>query len=302
MEIVMKLEISRRQFMTGSLVAGAMMTSSGVPRMPAQAAPEGADTAPGRANLRTRPRYHRWHVDPGVDWLETNTGYASLDWSIPLSQAALVLVDVWQRHYLKDTELRGEEIIGDKLVPLLAACRDAGMKIVHAPSPPVAKVHPNWLKLVGETEMKPEYDDWPPRQFRSRSGPYQRYKRPSEPREPERQALPPHRIHPKAEPLAREPVIATGEELHRYCKQKGVLFLFFAGFNTNACILSRDYGTLKMSERGYEIILVRDCTTGMESRETQPTLSQTRGAILLLEMFGQYSVASDEVIAGLRRA
>lgn len=297
----MTLEISRRKFVARSLAIGATMASSGVPTTLAQAMPKGIDTAPGGANLRIRPRYHRWHVDPGVEWLETNTRYASLDWTIPLSQAALVLVDVWQRHYVKDTELRGEAIIRDKLVPMLAACRRAGMKIVHAPSPPVAKVHPNWLRLVGEAEMKREYDDWPPRQFRNRSGPYQGYRRPSEPREAERQKLPPLRIHTKAEPLAGEPVVATGEELHRYCKREGVLFLIFAGFNTNACILSRDYGTLKMSERGYEVILVRDCTTGMESPETQPTLGQTRGAILLLEMFGQYSVASDEIIAGLPR-
>jgi nicotinamidase-related amidase len=106
-------------------------------------------------------------------------------------------------------------------------------------------------------------------------------------------------FHPKARPVAKEPVVATGEELHRYCKKQGILFLLFAGFNTNACILSRDYGTMQMSNRGYEVVLVRDCTTGMESKETQPTLSQTTGAILLLEMFGQYSVSSGEVIAGL---
>ena len=96
-----------------------------------------------------------------------------------------------------------------------------------------------------------------------------------------------------------KPVVATGEELHHYCKQQGILFLLFACFNTNACILSRDKGTIQMSNRGYEVILVRDCTTGMvESNETQPTLSQTTGAILLLEMFGQYSVTSGEVISG----
>ena len=51
-----------------------------------------------------------------------------------------------------------------------------------------------------------------------------------------------------------------------------------------------------MSNRGYQVAPVRDCTTGMESAETQPTLSQTRGAVLLLEMFGQYSITSDEII------
>jgi nicotinamidase-related amidase len=235
-----------------------------------------------------------------VEWLETNTGYATLDWSVPMSRTALVLVDVWQRHYIKDTEARGEAVINDHLVPLLTACRKAGLTIIHAPSPSVAKQHPNWVKLVSENEMRSKHDDWPPAQFRDKSGPYQSYSRPVEPREAERQKLPPLTFHPKVHPVGKEPVIATGEELHRYCKQQGILFLLYAGFNTNACILSRDYGTVQMSNRGYEVILVRDCTTGMESKETQPTLSQTTGAILLLEMFGQYSVTSDEVRNGLQ--
>ncbi len=118
------------------------------------------------------PRYYRWHVDKGVVWAEKNTGYAHLNWEIPIAQTALVLIDVWSHHYL-------------------------------------------------------------------------------------------------------------------------------LGFNTNACILMRDYGTLAMGRRGYEIILLRDCTTGMESFETHENLGQTRGAVLFLEMFGHYSLTSGELIAGL---
>ncbi|MEX2594574.1 MAG: hypothetical protein WD426_17520 [Anditalea sp.] len=188
-----------------------------------------AQSAPKSLNIK--PRYHRWHVDPGVEWLETNTGYSNLDWTIPLSQTALVLVDVWQRHYLKDTEERGEKVINEKLIPLVSACRQSGMTVIHAPSPPVAKQHPNWVKLVDEPEMVAKNDDWPPQQFRSLSGPYQAYKRPHEPREEERQNLPELSFHPKVQPKANEAVVATGEELHRYCKKENILFLFFAGFN-----------------------------------------------------------------------
>ena len=184
-------------------------------------------------------------------------------------------------------------------MPLIAACRKSGLQVIHAPSPPVAKLHPNRVKLVPASEMNIKHDSWPPATFRSLSGPYQAYSRPEEPREAERQGLPPLTFHPKIVPVGKEAVVATGEELHRYCKQQEILFLFFAGFNTNACILSRDYGTLRMSDRGYQVMLVRDCTTGMESKYTQANLSQTTGAILLLEMFGQYSVASDEIIKGL---
>ena len=84
--------------------------------------------------LSIHPRYYRWYVDPGEEWLETNTDYSNLDWDIPLSKIALVLVDVWQRHYIKDTEARGEEIVNGKLVPLMTACRKAGLPIIHAPS------------------------------------------------------------------------------------------------------------------------------------------------------------------------
>ena len=291
-----KKENSRREFLIKSSLGG-LGAVIGLSRMPyASVNPENFVSD---RMLSIHPRYHRWYVDPGVEWLESNTGYATLEWTIPISRVALVLVDVWQRHYIKDTEAREEAVIAKYLVPLMEACRKAGLPIVHAPSPPVAKQHPNWVKLVSEAEMVPKHDDWPPAQFRNLSGAYQSYRRPKEPREADKQKLPPLYFHPKAHPIAKEPVVATGEELHRYCKQQGILFLLFAGFNTNACILSRDYGTIQMSNRGYEVILVRDCTTGMESKETQPALSQTSGAILLLEMFGQYSVTSGEVINGL---
>ena len=253
--------------------------------------------------LHVRPRYYRWYVDPGVEWVETNTGYAELDWEIPLSRAALVLVDVWDRHYLKDTEARAEEIIQQKIRPLLKASRQAGLEIIHAPSPDlsIANKHPAWVGLISEEEIRGKReDDWPPPEFRQKSGPYKKYASPLEPREQERKELIKGlRMHPDVQPEGDEVVVATGEELHRYCKQRRILFLFYLGFNTNACILHRDYGTLEMSKRGYEIIMVRDCTTGMESFETHDELWQTRGAILILEMFGKYSISSKELIAGL---
>jgi nicotinamidase-related amidase len=202
---------------------------------------------------------------------------------------------------LKDTEARAETVITEKLAPLLAVCRTAKMPIIHAPSPPMAKKHPNWVRLVRDNEMVEKQAEWPPPEFRNKSGAYQSFRRPNEPRNAEIVQLGIERkLHPKIQPLADEPVVATGEELHRYCRQHGILFLLFAGFNTNACILVRDYGTLAMSDRGYEVILIRDCTTGMESRDTQPTLSQTCGAVLFLEMFGKYSITSDEILVALQ--
>jgi len=292
---------SRREFIEMSSIAGlgSVLGINSIPSVFNQSGHLKFENNDDVKVLHIHPRYHRWFVDPGVEWIETKTGYASLDWKIPASQAALVLVDVWQRHYLKDTEARAESIINANLVPLLSACRNAGINIIHAPSPEVAALHANWVKLQSKAELELKRDEWPPVEFLNSTGPYKSFAMPFEPREEERNNLPALTFHPLVKPVGKEPVIATGEELHRYCKQNGILFLLFAGFNTNACILVRDYGTLQMGNRGYSVVVVRDCTTGMESKETQPTLSQTNGAILFLEMFGHFSVTSGDIISGL---
>ncbi|MDA0746289.1 MAG: isochorismatase family protein [bacterium] len=251
--------------------------------------------------LHIKPRYYRWHVDPGVEWTEKNTKYAHLDWQVPLSQAALVLVDVWDGHYLKETAERTQTIVEDKIVPLLGACRKAGMRLIHAPAPGLAEYHPAWVKLIEEDERADgPRDDWPPSEFRQKRGNFQSYARPAESREQELIARRKRRrLHPLVQVKEGEAVIYNGEELHRYCKQEGILFLFYLGFNTNACILLRNYGTVEMHKRGYEVIVLRDCGTGMESFESQEGLWQTRGAVMFLEMYGKYSCTSEEMIAGL---
>lgn len=291
---------SRREFIARSSFAGlgAVLGMNIVHSASVKPLQVKTNTAVNNKTLLVEPRYHRWHVDPGVEWLETNTGYSTLTWKIPVSQTALVLVDVWQRHYLKDTEARGEAVINKKLVPLLASCRNAGMPVIHAPSPSVAAKHPNRVKLQSEDEPDTEREKWPPEEFLNSTGQYEPFAMPFEPREKERANLPDLTFHPLIVPVKDEPVVATGEELHRYCSRNGILFLFFAGFNTNACILTRDYGTLQMGNRGYKIILIRDCTTGMESKETHSTLAQTSNAILFLEMFGHFTVTSDDIKSG----
>jgi nicotinamidase-related amidase len=250
--------------------------------------------------LRISPRYYRWHVDPGVEWVETNTEYAHLDWRIPLDQAALVLVDVWEGHYLKDCEARINEISEKHLSPLLASVRKSEIKVIHAPSPDTAKRQPGWVKMADVNPVRERDPEWPPKDFVVKEADYAAYARPFEPRDSELDRLRTDRqIHALALPQDGEAVVANGEELHQYCMQNGILFLLYAGFNTNCCILLRDYGILAMRDRGYEVILIRDCTTGMESYDSQAKMLQTTGTILFLEMFRATSITSEEIIGSL---
>ena len=260
--------------------------------------------------LHIRPRYHRRHVDPGTAWEESNTGPARLEWDFPLASAALVLIDVWDRFFLQDTLRRQELIIRDRIVPLLEASREAGLQIIHAPEPRLAIGHPMRVSLpeAGSTGSRqadgsgpdPE-DDWPPPDFRDARGRYRTFRAPDEPREGEILQLRAERtIHPMVEPRGNDVVVATGEEFHQFCRQRKVCVLFFLGFYTNICVLFRDYGMVAMKDRGYRTVLVRDCTTAIESAQSQADLGHTAAIVHLLELTDHCSISSEELAEGMR--
>lgn len=301
--------------------------------------------APGQGRLRIKPRYYRWHVDPGVDWTEENTRHAFLDWTVPIAQSALVLIDVWDNHYLKGAKERAEAIIHERLRPLVDACREHGMLILHAPSPTQAQTSPFWVGhddrfthrrrsagagtsqcgtsqsgvaqsgvaqseaaqagsvVAGTVEVPRKRRPWPPPEFRRLEGEYAAYARPAEPRAEELAQLRAKLdMHPAVLPQEGDVVVATLDEFQAVLEEREILFLFYTGFNTNACILEREYSLRDMSRKGYTTLLVRDCTTAMESYNSVATLGQTNAAIEKIEMFLGYTVTSEEMIQGLSEA
>lgn len=255
--------------------------------------------------VRIRPRYYRLYTDPGVELAEENYRYRELDWEVPLGEMALVLLDVWNAHFSRETLQRIEQVTVERIVPVVEACRKAGLPVIHAPASPVAQKSPNWVRLIPEDEKpRPRYadtPDWPPKEFRKKIGEYAMYARPHEPQDEDRTRTREESrdFHPRARPVGDEPVVVSGEELHRLCAERGILHLVYAGFNTNACIIRRDYGVFAMLDRGFSIILLRDCTTGMETHETKEEMVCTRGTIATLEQFGLYTMTGEQLIAAL---
>jgi nicotinamidase-related amidase len=221
-----------------------------------------------------------------------------LAWSIPVTEAALVCIDCWNFQPTPETRERVNHCTENHIVPLLAACRRNGMLVIHAPAGDLATRHPNWVQLKPKP-ARPQWV-WPPKEFVERTGPYAHYKRPQDPRiEVESKRL--HKtldFDPRVKPVGAEPVILDGEELHMLCAQRKIMHLFFIGFYTNICVIIRDYGVLAMRKRGYNVILVRDCTTGMEVAETLADLTCTIGTIKTIEQ-REASVTSDQLIDAL---
>lgn len=271
--------------------------------------------------IHIKPRYCRLYTDPGVERRESNFHFATMDWDIPLEQAAMICVDVWAWSGATDNFQRTDRITREKIVPVVEACREVGLQVIHGPAWPVATRHPNWVKLLGgETQTEaihpvpgmrqpapayPDSPDWPPRAFIDKTDEYAHYARPHEPMADQdahhRDNL--RTFHPALPPGEDEAVIMNGEELHRLCAQRSILHLFYVGFHTNMCITWRDYSPFFMHFfRHYNCLMLRDCTTGMETAETHDDLTCTRGTIATMEQDGIHTLTGDEMIAALRAA
>jgi len=257
--------------------------------------------------MNIKPRYARLYTEPGVELKAANYKYNELDWNIPLDQAAIVAIDCWDWHFSEDSRQRIEKIMQENIAPLFTACRKSGLKIIHAPGHVASKYPDNLVNLQPQGKAQtswPDSPDWPPHDFRSRKGQYAQYAKPYESQDEQRnrRCLVKGDIHPLAMPTADEPVIINGEELHRYCANNGIMHLFFIGFNTNACVMIRDYGLSKMADRGYGCIILRDCTTGMEIADTVENLTCTKGTIADIEQFYGYSMTSKQLMEAMQNA
>ena len=244
-------------------------------------------------------RYYHQPWKAYVD--ESDFGHKSLHWKLPVDQIALILVDVWSDLYVRSHLDRGREITLARILPVLETFRRIGATVVHAPSPDCAKRYGAWTRYAGDTEVhgaKPtERDDWPPPEFRSKSGAYEAWSRPKQPKDKRFDDIIANRsIIPEVEPQEGDHVILNGDQMHRLLKHREVLWLFYVGFAANMCVPFRDYGTRAMKNRGYDIILVRDCTSAIEVADTVDGLELSNACVVDTELTIGYTVSSSELL------
>ncbi len=87
-------------------------------------------------------------------------------------------------------------------------------------------------------------------------------------------------------------VITTGQQLHDHLTSQQILHLIYAGFATNWCIINRDYGVRAMRDRGYNVVLLPDATTGVEFPDTFDGLWATELAIREVEQKFGFSASN----------
>ena len=222
-----------------------------------------------------------------------------LEMTLPVAQTGLVLVDMWDNHFIESWLERAIEVTRTAVVPVLEAARAAGLTIVHAPSPEVAAQ----FEQLSRHQPPPEEPepDWPPPAFRSREGEFAAYRGPRK----QPPGIPPIEslgMSPAITVAAEDFVIATGQQLHDLCREKKILHLLYAGFATNWCVVGRDYGLRAMRRRSYNLILLRDATTGVEFPDTIASLTATELAIREAEQQLGFSASNENFFSACNGA
>lgn len=248
-----------------------------------------------------------YHQTPRAYITEADNKHRTLRWRLPVEGVALILVDVWSDHYVKSHLDRGRDITLTHIRPVLEAFRRIGALVVHAPSPDCARKYPAWLRYAGDDEVKGRSggasDDWPPADFRRKTGDYAKWARPMEEKNKLFEDIIANRgIIPEVAPQGDDHVIVNGDQLHRVLRHRKALHLFYCGFAANMCVPFRDYGMRAMKARGYDIVLIRDCTSAIEVADTIDDLAISRVCVVDTELTVGYTVSSSDLVAACGKA
>lgn len=253
------------------------------------------------ADLRLRVRYYQDSTPPGIPCIEKNFIRREIVMPLLVEETALVLVDLWNVHHIKSWMERAKDVTVKAIVPVMDKARAAGLTIIQAPSPEVARKYRLSTQYASDEDVfvAPRVYDWPPEDFVERKGHYRVFahpcKQPPGVGEKYKELRIPSLDLPDAVKLHSDDyMIRTGSQLHRLLKHKHILHLIYAGFATNWCILGRDYGMRAMSQRGYNTILLRDSTTGVEWPDTVDSLFATELAVREVEVQVGFSASNKD--------
>jgi len=212
--------------------------------------------------------------------------------------SALILCDMWDRHWCRGANERVAKIV-EKTGSLLVRARAKGVTIIHAPS--------DTMEFYKDAPQRQAVRDLPA-------------VTPPTPREITAPPLPIDdsdggcdtagdtqfkawtRQHPGIAIMPGDFITDKGDEVLRVLKQRGTKTLFIMGVHTNMCILNRTFAIRQMTKWGVHCVLIRDLTDAMYDPNDKPYVSHERGTELVIEYIERYwcpSTTSAELLKAL---
>jgi nicotinamidase-related amidase len=218
------------------------------------------------------------------------------------SQTAIIICDMWDKHWCDDATARVAEI-APEMNKVLTVARDKGVKIVHAPSDcmnyyanhpgrkEALKYKDKKIAALADGRKLPSEADavWPVDQSDEGC---------------ENKDCKPHRAWKKQiETLTVKDgdlISDSGAEIGAYFKKKGVKNVILVGVHTNMCVIGRSFGLRAMKRMGMNVVLMRDMTDLMYNHEKAPFVNHFSGLDLMVEYIETYvcpSIVSTDFLA-----
>jgi nicotinamidase-related amidase len=225
---------------------------------------------------------------------------AHFEQKIPSNRVAIVICDMWDKHWCRGATNR-VEALARRMEPVLEQARAKSVLIIHAPS-----------------ETMPFYADAPGRLLAQRA-PAVAPPRSIEPME-EETALPiddsdggcdtpgdkEHKAWMRETPLLEietgDVISDKGSEIYNVLQQHHINTVLMMGVHANMCILNRTFGIRQLTRWGVRCILVRDLTDAMYNPASRPYVSHSAGTNLVIEHIEKYwapTVTSDDLLRQL---
>ncbi|MDA0748227.1 MAG: isochorismatase family protein [bacterium] len=266
-------------------------------------------------------------IPENTSLIERNFHHVTVEKTFSRDEVAFVMVDLWNTgfgpeplsHLGWEAEYnagksfcdRAGEIEMQKILPMLQACRTAGIPVVHAPTRDIAVKHKQWADLATDAEKNPPKSSgpppkpptWPPPEwtrawkeehlhlFRTKEWitNYYQHVRPNQD------------IPAPLQPVDGDLIISSSNMMHRLMEERGIRILFYCGFATNMCLIDKPGAIRDMHNRGYLPLVIRDATAGTENAETVEGLWITKTTIDQIEMLWGYSITTQEFLDAINQ-
>ena len=238
---------------------------------------------PGTLRLNLRER--RDEPAAGLKVIER-----SVEWQV--SETAIIVCDMWNDHHCKIAAQR-VGVIAPRMNQVLAAARDRGVMIIHAPSETM-NVYAGTLFRTRMEHAKPAQSPVPIERRCVRDpnrepatlpvdtqldcddaelGPVVRFHT---------------RQHAGLDIIGFDGISDSGQEVYNFCQQEGIKNIVLMGVHTNYCIVNRSFGIRQMARVGMNVVLARDLTDALYDPREPPFVSHARGTEIVVEHIERY--------------
>jgi len=224
---------------------------------------------------------------------------ASFEQHLAPARTALVITDMWDKHWCRGATKRVGQI-ALRMEPLLKKARSAGILIIHAPSETMDFYSGSEGRKLAQSA--PHVDppeaallNDPPLPIDDSNGGC------DTPGDTEHRAW--SRETPSLTIAPGDVISDSGTEIYNVLREHGIDTVFYMGVHANMCILNRNFGIRQMARWGIHCILVRDLTDAMYEPSSRPFVSHTAGTELVVEYIEQHwapTVTSAQMMQALK--